>query len=193
MPLLQTIGSSAARAFGFTRGSANGGGAMELISTQILGSNTTTVTFSSIPQGYKHLQLRLVTRGSQATTTEIPSFWFNNVTTATYSVHYLYGGGASVASTGAANQNWLLAGYSEGASSTASSYGVSIIDILDYTNTSRNKTARSLSGVKGSATYSGLWSGTWYNTAAITRIDISTNSGIGIAAGSRLSLYGVLA
>jgi hypothetical protein len=56
-------------------------------------------------------------------------------------------------------------------------FSVSIIDILDYANISKNKTNRVLTGIdkNGSGSIQ-LTSGAWFNTAAITSITITPQS-----------------
>lgn len=191
MPLLQTIGSSAARAFGFTRGGANGGGAMELISTQVLASTAATVTFSSIPQTYKHLQLRITNRDSGAVTVNYMAYmWLNGDNAANYSYHELTGSGTAVTSSATTGQPSGIAISSPGNSNTTGIFGSAIVDVLDYTSTSKYKTWRSLTGAVGASKTIELNSSLWRSTAAVTSLTIQS-SGSGSVAGSRFSLYGV--
>ena len=65
------------------------------------------------------------------------------------------------------------------------------MDILDYTNTNKNKTIRAIAGfdANGSGT-AGLWSSVYLDTSAITSIAVGTANS-NFAAGSRLDLYGI--
>lgn len=192
-PILQTFGDSTLRAFGFTRGSAGGAGAMTLISTQVLASTATTVTFSSIPQTYKHLQLRYTARADTGFNV-LALLNFNGDSGTNYASHGVYGSGSGMTSfnTTSATRITTNYGFIPGASNDANAFAGVVTDILDYTNTSKNKTVRMLHGnyVSNSPTVS-LISGVWLSTSAITSLVLSTNTG-NYVAGSRFSLYGVL-
>ena len=75
---------------------------------------------------------------------------------------------------------------------TASSYSGIIMDIVDYKDPNKYTTLRSLSGMdlNGSNTWINMFSGLWFNTAAITNITL-TISGATFAANSHFALYGV--
>jgi len=155
----------------------------ESIATSTVGSGgSSTITFSSIPSTYKHLQIRY--SGFVANDAFIR---FNGDTGTNYSRHSLYGNGSSAAAYGAANETAI--GFTYTASNT--NPGSSICDILDYTNTSKYKTARILNGddQNGSGIIM-LASGNWQNTAAITSITIFEDSGV-FGQYSRFSLYGI--
>ena len=165
---------------------------MEPIATQLLASTASSVTFSNIPTGYKHLQIRSISRDSSGTVSQ-QYLRFNGDTGTNYSIHTLTGNGASAGTAGSAgaSQPFINCGIKCGASDLANTFGVAVIDILDYANTTKNKTVRTLSGVdlNGSG-YAWMSSGAWYNTAAITSIilipEISS-----FAQYSRFSLYGI--
>ena len=158
---------------------------MEPIATQLLGSTQSTITFSNIPNTYKNLQIRAL---QMNTTTATTNLRFNGDTGSNYSRHYLYGGGASATGAGgSASQTNIGVLYNE--STTCAS--VSVIDILDYTLTSKYKTVRSLNGwdANGSG-YVFFYSGCWLNTAPITQITLTPDGGT-FAANTRFSLYGI--
>lgn len=159
---------------------------MEPIATTLVGAGgSSSVTFSNIPQGYKHLQIRALQRN---TTTATTNMRFNSDTGSNYSRHYLYGGGASaVGAAGSANQTNIGVLYNE--STTYAS--VSVIDILDYTNQNKYKTVRSLNGwdANGSG-YVFFYSGCWLNTTPINQISLTPDGG-NLAQYTRFSLYGI--
>jgi hypothetical protein len=71
-------------------------------------------------------------------------------------------------------------------------FGTVIIDILDYANTNKYKTQRSLGGNdRNGAGYIDFSSGNWRNTNAITSIDIKALYGTGFAQYSHFALYGI--
>ena len=165
------------------------------IATTTLSSSTATITFSSIPATYKHLQIRGITRlGSSTTGTNDIFIRFNSDTAANYSRHALYGTGATAATNGAGSTTSAYAAraVSPRATSTANAFGVFIVDILDYANTNKNKTVRCLGGTdqNGSGEVY-LTSGVWMNTDAINEIDIVPNIGTTFVQYTQFALYGI--
>jgi hypothetical protein len=160
----------------------------ELISTQALSSPTSSVTFSSITQSYKHLQLRLVLQSASA---GVGWEMRLNGATANYNDHRIFGSnGTSSGANNSGGGSWAYVGSDFTATN---SYGAWIFDILDYTNASKNPVIR---GTGGWATAVGqntvvLQSGALFTAGAVTSITILNNSSANITAGSRLSLYGV--
>lgn len=154
--------------------------------------NGTAVTFANISQTFSHLQLRIFGRGASATSTASVGITINNDNTANiYYLHELIGNGSSPTSSATPNNQFTTFGNrTTGSTATANVFGNFIIDILDYTNTSKNKTLRSIGGVdlNGSGTV-GLNSGLYLSTAAVSSLLI--NSDGGWAAGSRIDLYGI--
>lgn len=156
----------------------------ESIATVTVGAGgAASATFSSIVGTYKHLQIRAF--GSLTSGGGECKIEFNSDTTATnYYNHILYGSGSSAAA-GAANNN------SFGFQLDSAAVGGGIMDILDYANTNKYKTARNLSGndTNGGG-YITFRSGLWSNTAAITAITIKPASG-NFAQYSSFALYGI--
>ena len=152
----------------------------------------TTVSFTSIPSTYKHLQVRGVCRST--TSTSSMAIRFNSDTTNNYAAHWLYGDGSTVGATGSAPRaNIWVQGYFPGTGINSSIVGATIIDILDYSSTTKNKTARSFNGLMTDTAfdnYVNLVSGVWLNTNAITSIDITFN-GETIGSGTQFALYGI--
>jgi len=158
----------------------------------ITGSGTpSSITFSSIPSTYKHLQVRLIARDSRAVTLEAYLIQFNGDTAANYSDHMLYGDGASAAAYSNVSASSMSAYAIPSANASASVYGAGIIDILDYANTSKYKTIRTSTGVdnNGSGVIS-IGSGNWRSTSAVTSITIAAQVG-NWQANSSFALYGI--
>ena len=164
-------------------------GAYDSIATVNVGAGgTSSITFSSIPSTYTHLQIRAFT-GTGVYFSNAAYMYFNGDTTASnYNEHVIYGSGASAAAYyTSTNQALFYLGKSTGG------FDAAIIDILDYTNTGKNKVSRSLFGydVNGATGYIGLASGLWRNTAAVTSITV-TAGGLGdFAQYSQFALYGI--
>ena len=157
----------------------------ESIATTTVGSGgTSSITFSSIPQTYTHLQLRLFTivggAGSGAYT------YINGDTTQTnYREHVLYGNGT--AASAGSYQNSYMPQFQGGSSSP----GSFVIDILDYTNTNKNKTLRGFGGYDAYGSgYIAFESLLWKNTAAITSLQFSP-VGTTYSEFAKIALYGI--
>ena len=159
-------------------------GSFDSIATITVGAGgSANETFSSIPQTYKHLQLRWFSRSSGGAYN--PIVRFNGDTGSTYSWHYLDGPGTTLGAGGGGSQTSILMA---GIAGTASTFAVGIMDILDYTNTNKYKTVR----VSQGADYNGsgavdLWSGTWQSNSAITSMYLGFSS----AQYSHYALYGI--
>lgn len=158
------------------------------IATVNVSSNTSYVEFADIPNTYKHLQIRGIARlasGSQYCLVSI-----NGDTTASnYSYHALEGDGTNALSFASASYRtpFVQAG------STANNFQPTIIDILDYTSTNKNKTFRVLFGQEynGSGNIT-LVSGAWYNSStAINTIRITPNYSSNFAQYTQFALYGI--
>jgi hypothetical protein len=185
-PILGILASSGAVA----------GGSFESIATVSVGSGgQSTITFSSIPSTYKHLQIRGLSRTtySGGTDGDYLKIRFNGDSAANYSVHSLRGNGASAYALGYASQNEGWIGRSGATGLSSNIFGAFITDILDYTSTSKNKTIRNLGGydANGSGIVE-LDSALWFTTpAAITSITLNSGSGTGFEQYSTFALYGI--
>jgi hypothetical protein len=166
-----------------------------LIST-VAPSSSTTVTFSSIPSTYKLLQIRAINKDSSnyigASTLKLN---FNGDTGANYADHYLQGQGTS-ATAGNDTSSTFMTLYTGTAGNNAAMSNIFaglILDIVDYTSTSKYKTVKGFGGVStNNATPGtvGFDSGLWMNTAALTSMTFTSASG-NFVAGTTFSLYGV--
>jgi len=168
-------------------GAGVAGGDYESIATVTVGSGgSSSITFSSIPSTYQHLQIRYIARKASGNDNTI--LQLNADTGANYATHYLLGNGTA-ASAGAATSNTFV--YVDVLTASATSYSASITDILDYANTNKYKTARSLSGIdlNGSGT-SWFSSGVWMNTAAVTSVVLKPTASV-FAEYSSFALYGI--
>jgi hypothetical protein len=163
----------------------------ESIQTVTVGTATSTMTFTSIPSTYTHLQIRGMLNGTAAGTYNNVRMGFNADSGANYSSHLIYGDGASAGAQAETSGTRMYGQILISQASTSSYVGVGVIDILDYANTNKYKTVRSLNGIDlaGSGQIE-LSSGNWRNTNAITSIEFVTASG-NFNVGSTLALYGI--
>ena len=150
--------------------------------------SSTTITFSSIPSTYKHLQIRYSMTG--VTDGSLMIMRFNGDSGSNYGRHYLYADVTSGVSAGGSASTTSIFAQSGGADATQPTVG--IIDIHDYANTTRYKTSRSIAGkdMNGGAGWLELDSGVWMNTSAITSISIIQAS-FNYSTSSTFALYGI--
>lgn len=152
-------------------------GAYDSLATIVVPSGgLTTITFAGIPTGYKHLQIR-------ASNTNGGTIRLNGDTTTTnYRYHVVYGDGATAGAGSSQNAYYPVSG---SVSRTAE-----ILDILDYSSTSKNKTMRIFGGWDNNGTGEAyLASNLWISTATITSITL--NAGSSFPQYSSFALYGV--
>ncbi len=168
-------------------------GDYQSIATVDVGSGgQTPITFSNIPQTYKHLQLRIMSRDARTATANNVFARFNGDTASNYSNHNLIGDGSSTISEGYTNEDAMLFGLSTSNSAAANIFGVSIVDILDYANTNKYKTVRTLTGAdqNGSGTIR-LWSSNWRSSSAVTSITLYGGTTPNLSQYSSFALYGI--
>jgi hypothetical protein len=167
--------------------------AYESIATTTVGSGgSSSVNFSSIPSTYTHLQIRIMARDNRAGNLHSNiNMTFNSDTAANYAQHSLLGNGSTASAAGYANQTEAFAIRCTGASAPASTFGVGVIDILDYANTNKFKTVRSLNGNdQNGAGELYLYSDLWRSTSAITSIVLNPVT-TPIQQYSSFALYGI--
>lgn len=175
-----------------SQGGGGGSAAFELIETQILASTTTAVTFSSIPSIYKHLQIRITARNTTGASNRPITLRINGDTGSNYAYHYIRGNGSSGSAAFSNSQTSMIIANSPGATETANIFAVALVDILDYTNTNKTKSVRSLSGRYASDGGIDHTGGHWNSTSAITSIEIADRMvSSSLATGTRISLYGI--
>ena len=165
-------------------------GAYDALATVTLSTATPSITFTGIPRGYKHLQLRGITLSSSANNGV--ALRFNGDSTANYSLHGLEGNGVTTTaqSYSSANATTIPAGYT-GDATYPSAY---VCDILDYASATKNKTIRSISGNDANATatrYIALLSGAWMSISPIETITITHGASVNYNQHSQFVLYGV--
>ena len=184
MPILGTVASQF---------SGKSFGSFESIATTTVGSGgSSSITFSSIPSTYTHLQLRCMAKSSYTSSGIVNGgMQFNSDTNGSnYSSHNLYGDGASASAQGAANyngQSWFFP------TSVDNGWAIAIFDILDYADTNKYKTMRNLGGFDNNGSGSVfLTSALWQNTNAVSTITLKAQGGTSnFAQYSSFALYGI--
>lgn len=181
----------------FSAGVAPVTSSYESIATVSVGSGgQSTVSFTSIPSDYKHLQVRFISQDNRATypISEI-KYIFNSDTGNNYAYHQLSGDGGSVYASAASS---VAFGQLEiGGTTTGGTFGAGVMDILDYGSTSKYKTTRALAGEMTNSSYGGYYgvvalnSGLWQSTSAITSITFSPRYASLFTQYSSFALYGI--
>jgi hypothetical protein len=168
-------------------------GAYESIVSLTSSGSTNLIEFTSIPSTYAHLQVRIFSRSARSAADDTVYIRLNSDSSSSYSWHRLRGDGSSASAGGYYPDGIMFAGATPGASATSGIFGTSVVDILDYKNTSKNKTIRSLGGydANGSGMVE-LYSGSWNSTAAVTSLTFANYaSGNNFVAGTIFALYGI--
>ncbi len=162
----------------------------EPIATTTLSSATNSVTFSSVPSTYTDLVLTV--NGG----TSVDAYFYLRLGTGgstdtgnNYSTTYLSGSGSVTFSGRALNTNAIGIAYDYGLPTNTFNFN-SVIHIMNYTNTTTNKTviARAGNAANGTSTSVGLWR----NTGAINTVNVWPSGG-NFNSGSTFTLYGIKA
>jgi hypothetical protein len=161
-------------------------GAYDALATVTVPSGgVASVTFAAIPSTYKHLQIRGFAQsgGSGFMTMRANGDSANN-----YDAHEVYGNGSSAGAAAFVTRSSLVIDFVP----SVTNFGAFILDILDYTSTSKNKTIRCLCGFDANGSGNlGLVSGLWRNSStAISSLELFPQSGV-IAQHSQFTLYGI--
>jgi hypothetical protein len=175
---------------GAAAGAAN---SYESIATTTVGSGgVATVTFSSIPATYTHLQIRWIARDNLAGDGSDSIIRFNSDSGSNYSWHQLIGDGSTAAAYSSTSQTSARAGSITGATAGANVFAATVLDILDYADTNKYKTLRNLAGFDSNGVGNiALNSALWMSTSAITSIVIAPRVGVLFSQYSQFALYGI--
>jgi hypothetical protein len=166
------------------------GSTYDKIASTTLSTSTATVTFSSIPGTYTDLRLIVSAQGASSNFYMKP----NSDGNSRYSTTFMQGDGSSADSSRFVRTdlggNGMLVARSATFPTTTNTYGMCIIDIMNYSNTTTLKTVLSRWGV--ATAVSGASINLYNSTSAITQLDCTpfANSW---TAGSTFNLYGIAA
>lgn len=162
----------------------------ESIATALGTGSSGTITFSSIPSTYKHLQVRLFPKDTGAANPGI-NLSFNSDTGNNYARHRIIGNGSAALAAGESSTSSIRLLGNAGLSPATSTYSPFVIIISDYASTDKFKTIRSFSGQdSGNAGGVEYASGLWSSTSAISTVTLTLTSG-SYTTGTRVALYGI--
>ena len=166
-------------------------GAYDALASVTVGSGgTSSIGFTGIPSTYKHLQLRGI--GGASSAGQVVMSFNGDTSSSNYSFHQIIGNGANAIADGYATGT--LGGVTPSIRFGNSPYfGPTVIDILDYASTIKNKTTRALLGEDSNGSGSvQLVSGCWYNSStAINKVTFTIQGGGTFNQYTSLALYGV--
>lgn len=167
----------------------------DCIASTTLGSDQSSVTFSSIPSTFTDLRLVVQARVA-STAVDYFSLRFNGDTASNYSFTWM-GGNSGGAQTGRfSNLSQGIIGWATSNADSTGSYALITCDIMNYSNSTTFKT--SLSRTALTTARVDTQSNLWRSTSAINSIVLAT-WGAGtfgannIRAGSTFALYGIKA
>jgi hypothetical protein len=152
------------------------------LATVTLGSSASSVTFSSIPATYRDLVLVHAGTSSNGSLNSL-LLRFNGDSGSNYTLVYMEGNGSS-ANSGTGSGTGVNAGFT-----VSSPVSNNITQIMDYSATDKHKTV--LSRKNTSSSNANAQASRWANTAAITSIVCTVDSGATFSTGSTFNLYGI--
>ena len=169
--------------------SGDTGAMFPIFATTVGTTSVSYIEFTSIPQTYTHLQIRFYAGfNTQPGFASGKSYLNGDTTNANYKSHQLNGNGSGGSPT-STNYSVPYMPISTGPDGYPCSY---VIDLLDYTSTTKNKTIRSLGGwdANGSGQII-LGSALWLNTNAVTSYRIQCDGGYSWKQFTSAALYGI--
>lgn len=193
MPLIASRAGGSASSFGglrtFAAAYSSPIDSYNSLATITVGSTAlSSVTFAGIPAGYKHLQIRALFVMSGTVSSGFIAFNGDNAS-GNYSYHGINGDSTGVGATALISQN--QGKYTGLAGTSPAGNNIMVMDILDYANTNKHKTARAFYCWDANGTgYVEFNSNRWGSTLAISSIALTT-SGNSFAQYSHIALYGV--
>ena len=179
---------------------------VEAIQTTYLEADATSIVFATIPQTYRHLQLRISAKqttvsdsidleirlgtdgGSVDSTT---NYWGDRMSAYKAVMATSNGGNRNVAK----YASQFASGSEQHQYLDQAQYGCGVIDILDYTSETKNTTIMGLggTGLGGSYPWVHFGSGLWNNTGELDKIEVAGytfGGGGSLLRGTCMTLYG---
>lgn len=159
--------------------------------------SSASVTFSNIPSGFKHLQIRYTAKTTRtAYSYEGFYIYFNGAgSSGLYSTLTTYAQGSSGLNSPTTYdaQNYAYLPWGAGSLSSIANYtGMGLVEILDYSNQDKYKAIMASGGIidfaSGNGSLTSFHQSTFASTNPITSITILTNGGITTT--SKFALYG---
>lgn len=162
----------------------------------ILSSNTTSVVFdSSLPPGFRHLQVVVSGRSTRADVSDSIRIVLNGDTGANYQRQVLQGIGATASAVEELSLAYFTAGFIPAASAAANHWGIVDLTVYDYDRpfAFKNMMSRATRSYGTATGEFGLQTlaAFWKSTAKVTSIAVSVHPAAQLAAGTVVTLYGI--
>ena len=149
-----------------------------------LGSAASSVTFSSIGQGYRDLVCFV--NGLGNTGNVKVAVRLNGDSASNYSWVYMEGNGSTTVSVSGTG-SWMPE--TNSATGTTTDRFTAVLNLMDYSATDKHKTLLQRFDAAGSGTNAAV--GRWANTAAVTSMQVLTTGASTFAVGTSFALYGI--
>jgi len=159
------------------------------IATTTVGTATSSVVFSSIASTYTDLVIVFECFTTAGGARDV-ALRFNGDTASNYSSTFLQGNGTSAVSARESTQTRMMIDYS-GAGTTSATAEIGIVNIMNYSNATTNKTVLVRANRAGAGTDAVvvLWRKTPEAITSVTLMFINGTDNFGV--GSIFSLYGI--
>lgn len=176
---------------------------LQAIQTITLGSTQSNITFSNIPQNFKHLIIMGNTRRDSSSGTGSFSLQFNGDTDSNGKYSNLQCsasantstavGGQMYGLTGTSSYNALEIGNCGNSTDASNAFPCNTITIWNYASSTMRKNAYSHGSQFNPSAYSyqTMYMGWWDSLAPITSVKLYPTSGASFIAGSSVTLYGL--
>ena len=162
---------------------------MKLIAKNVLGSDTASVTFSSIVGTYTDLLLVISARTDRASDSDPVKIQFNATGSDTnHSCRVLQGSGTDAVS---ATESRINAGIVAGNNATANTFGIAEAYIPNYAGSTKKSVSAGGAGENNGTAFMNVVAGLWDSTSAITEIKVLPVFGTNLKSGSSFFLYGI--
>jgi len=198
MPLITT---QSAKGYGWGKYNVAPALGFEKIASYTVSGTAGTISFSGIPQTYKHLQIRGQGQASYGGSGG-GSAWFMVVNSDAFPSGtswniFSLNANNTTAYSGKTFNTYALTGIAQWAGN--GTFAPAIIDIFDYTSTSKYKTAKMVNGIalnsNGGNNYTQFTTGAWKSLSPITDLTLYHNAG-GLSDGlwnngTTFDLYGI--
>ena len=167
---------------------------IEAIATQYLEADAASVTFSSIPSSYEHLQVHGSHRATGWSGGQAFYIEFNGVSSNTYASHTMVAANSTALGQRLDSQPYIkIYDGIHGSLADMTEYATILLDVHDYRDTNKNTTVQFQ--MFDAITHSNdvratFGTGFWESTAAITQIKFTPSNG-SLLRGSEYTLYGL--
>ena len=159
------------------------------LATVTVSTTTNTLTFSSIPAGYRDLVIQGATRSTRAAVTEDLLLRLNGDTGSNYTGVFMLASSGGAQSVTSSTTSFAVASNTVANTGTANVFSSFVGQVMDYSATDKHKTMLQRNG---GGNQDQVWAGAgrFASTSAITSVTLFYAIG-NIATGTTFSLYGI--